>query len=218
MSFMKTGLGMLLLALASPAATGGAIADFEDYGLPPGEVIDFGGATWTSGGFAFTPGPIPDDNESHVGNAVESWGYNGTHVGVWHHDMVMTREGGEAFDLFSFDLSGFPIDHEVSFTVTAQPGNVVANFTPDGLVDGPGGVGDFETFILPEGFKNITSATWEHTGGETLIGLFVLDNIAMQGGQAVPAVSEWGLLIMALGFLAAVTVTIAKRRAAEGSL
>ena len=213
--FMKTSLGMLSLALALPVAMGGEIVNFEDYGLGPGEVMDFGnGETWTSGGFAFTPGPIPDDNESHVGNAVESWGYNGTHVGLWHHDMVMTREGGGSFDLFSFDLSGFPIDNEVSFTVTAQPGNVVASFTPDGSVDGPGGVQDFETFVLPEGFANITSATWEHTGDDTLIGLFALDNIDTGAGPAVPAVSEWGLLIMALGLLAAVTVTIAKRRAA----
>ncbi|MCH7812777.1 MAG: PEP-CTERM sorting domain-containing protein [Planctomycetes bacterium] len=187
----------MIHAIAPALAQAQTIIDFEDYGLPPGEVIDFGsGETWTSGGFAFTPGPIPDDNESHVGNAVEFWGYNGTHVGVWHHDMVLTREGGGPFDLVSFDLSGFPTDHEVPFTVTAQPGNVVANFSPDGLVDGAGGVEDFETFALPEGFANITSATWVHTGGDTLIGLFVLDNMV---------VPEPGTLsLLAIGALGAI--------------
>ncbi len=187
----------LLVVLMSPDATTGQIVDFEEYGLPLGEVLDFGsGESWTSGGFEFTPGPIPDDNESHVGNAVEFWGYNGTHVGVWHHDMVLTREGGGPFNLESFDFSGFPTDFEVPFTVTAQPGNVVANFTPDGLVDGPGGVEDFETFFLPAGFENITSATWVHTGGATLIGLFALDNIS---------VPEPGTLsLLAIGVLGAI--------------
>ena len=181
----------------SPVATRGQIVDFEDYGLPPGELIDFGsGETWTSGGFAFTPGPIPDENESHVGNAVEFWGYNGTHVGVWHHDMVLTREGGGPFNLESFDFSGFPTDFEVPFTVTAQPGNVVANFSPDGLADGLGGVEDFETFFLPEGFANITSATWVHTGDRTLIGLFAIDNVS---------VPEPGTLsLLAIGALGAI--------------
>ncbi len=196
MRTVRTNLPIFLLGvLMSPVATGGEIVDFEDFRLPPGEVIDFGsGETWTSGGFAFTPGPIRDDNESHVGNAVEFWGYNGTHVGLWHHDMVLTREGGGPFNLESFDFSGFPTDYEAPFTVTAQPGNVVANFSPDGLVDGAGGLEDFETFFLPAGFTNITSATWVHTGDATLIGLFVMDNIS------VPEPGTLSLLgIVALG-------------------
>ena len=181
----------------SPAATRGQIVDFEDYGLPPGEVIDFGnGETWISGGFAFTPGPNPDENESHVGNAVDFWGYNGTHVGLWHNDMVLTREGGGPFNLVSFDFSGVPTDFEVPFTVTAQPGNVVANFSPDGLVDGPGGVEDFETFFLPVGFANITGATWVHTGGATLFGLFAIDNVSVPEPET--------LSLLALGALGAI--------------
>lgn len=195
--FLEASLGMFLLAVASTGAMGGPIVDFEDYGLLPGEVIDFGnGKTWTSGGFAFTPGPIPDQNESHVGNAVESWGYNGTHVGQWHHDMIMAPEGGGLFDLVAFDLAGFPTDNEVSFTVTAQPGNVVANFTPDGLVDGFGGVEDFETFVLPGGFTNITSATWLHTGEGTLLGVFALDNIVVPepGTLSLVAIGALGVI------------------------
>ena len=110
MRTFRVSLAILLLA-ALTAATRAQIVDFEEYGLALGEVLDFGsGETWTSAGFAFTPGPIPDDNESHVGNAVEFWGFNGTHVGVWHHDMVLTREGGGSFDLESFASSVFPTD------------------------------------------------------------------------------------------------------------
>ena len=198
MRTFRTNLAIFLLViLMSPAATRGQIVDFEDYGLRPGEVVDFGnGETWISEGFVFTPGPNPDDNESHVGNAVEFWGYNGTHVGLWHNDMILTREGGEPFNLASFDFSGVPTDFEVPFTVTAQPGNVVANFSPDGLADGPGGVEDFETFFLPAGFANITSATWVHTGGATRFGLFALDNVS---------VPEPGTLsLLALGALVAI--------------
>lgn len=174
-------LAMLLLASASTTAMGASV-DFEEFGLEPGTQIDFAkGETWFSGGFAFTPGPIPDSNESHVANAVEFFGFNGTHIGVWHHDMVMTRADGRPFDLVSFDFSGFPIDNEVSFIVIAQPGDVVAAFSPDGLVDGPGGVQDFETFILPSGFTNITNATWVHTGDGTVAGVFAVDNIVVPG-------------------------------------
>ena len=46
----RTSLAIFLLViLMSPATTVGQIVDFEDYGLPPGKVIDFGsGEAWTS--------------------------------------------------------------------------------------------------------------------------------------------------------------------------
>ena len=188
-------LAMVLLASASTTAVGTTV-DFEEFGLDPGTQIDFAaGETWFSGGFAFTPGPIPESNESHVANAVDFFGFNGTHVGVWHHDVVMALQDGGMFDLVSFDLAGFPVDNEVPFIVIAQPGDVVAAFIPDGLVDGPGGVQDFQTFFLPDGFTNITSATWVHTGDGTVAGVFALDNIVVPG----PAT----LWLLSLGVLGA---------------
>jgi hypothetical protein len=91
-------------------------------------------------GYTFTPGPNDASglNDSHFGNAVAFWPYNGTHVAVFHDDVVVTKFGGGTFDFVQF-VAGWIGGFEVPFTVTAQPGGAVANFTPDGLVDGPGG-------------------------------------------------------------------------------
>ena len=169
------------------------IVSFESLGLPVNTQEDVpDGVAKTVDGFTFTPGPNNDSglNDSHYGNAVDFWGYNGTHVMSHHDDVVMTRAGG-TFDLLMFDFTGFPMNAEVAFTVTGQPGNIVANFTPDGFCDGLGGRVDFETFVLPANFKNLTSVTWQHFGNGTNQGSFSLDNI-VTGGAVPVAEATWG--------------------------
>lgn len=156
--------------------------------LPLGSQIDPpDGVPTTVDGFTFTPGPNNSSglNDSHYGNAVIFWAYNGTHVMCHHDDVIMTKEDGSAFSLSSFDFAGFP-GGEATFTVTGQPGNIVATFTPDGLVDGIGGVEDFQTFVLPPTFINLTSVTWEHSGPATLQGIFGLDNIMVDVSRNHP--------------------------------
>ena len=153
---------------------------FESMNIPPGSQIDVPDAVPTSvDGYTFTPGPnnFSGFNDSHFGNAVTFWMWNGTTVMANHDDVIMTKSGGGSFSLVSFDFSGWPLNAEKPFTVTGQPGNVVVTFTPDGIVDGPGGAPDFQTFVLPAGFQNLTSVTWEHSGPETIAGIFGLDNI-----------------------------------------
>lgn len=167
---------------------------FESLGLPNGDQVDPpDGVATTVDGYTFTPGPNNDSgfNDSHFGNAVTFWPYNGTHVALFHDDVIMTKEGGGPFDLMSFDMAGFPTGNEVTFTVTGQPGNVVATFTPDGVVDGVGGQVDFETFTVPGTFTGLTSVTWEHSGPATLSGLFGLDNIILNKPVSVDSKS-WG--------------------------
>lgn len=187
------GTGNVNPVVSSAGRTDDAVT-FESLDLPPGTQMNPGdGVPTTVDGYTFTPGPNNSSglNDSHYGNAVAFWGYNGTHVAVFHDDVVMTKEGGGTFDLVSFDFSGFPVGAEVSFTVTGQPGNVVANFDPDGIVDGQGGDVDFQNFVLPPTFVDLTSVTWEHAGAGTVQGLFGLDNIVI--GKPVSVDPEsWG--------------------------
>jgi hypothetical protein len=137
------------------------------------------GVPTTVDGYTFTPGPnnASGFNDSHFGNAVSFWMWNGTTVMASHDDVIMTRFGGGSFSLVSFDFSGWPVNAEIPFTVRGQPGNVVVTLTPDGIVDGPGGEPDFQTFYLPASFQALTSVTWEHSGPGTIAGIFGLDNI-----------------------------------------
>ena len=92
----------------------------------------------------------------HV-NSVTSFPYNGTTIGLTHCDAVLTQDGGGAFSIRSFDFAGFP-GYEGSFSVTGyffEGGTITANFTPDGLVDGIGGVADFQTFSLGSEWTNL---------------------------------------------------------------
>ena len=162
---------------------------FESLNLPYGSQIDPpDGVPTTVDGFTFTPGPNNNSglNDSHFGNAVNFWGFNGTHVMDQHDDVIMTKANGSTFSLSSFDFTGFPQGAEVPFTVTGQPGNIVVTFIPDGLVDGSGGVEDFQTFTLPPTFINLTSVTWQHTGPGTIAGIFGLDNIMVDVVQNLP--------------------------------
>jgi len=172
----------------------GDVVTFESLMLPPGTQIDPpDGVATTVDGYTFTPGPNNASglNDSHFGNAVNFWPYNGTHVALFHDDVVITKDGGGSFDFVQFDFAGWVGGYEVPFTVTAQPGNTVANFTPDGLCDGPGGAVDFETFTLPSGFEGVTSVTIEHSGAGTVSGIFAIDDLVM--GKPLPVEAKsWG--------------------------
>ena len=97
----------------------GEVVTFESLNLEPNTILSApDGVPMTVDGYTFTPGPNDNSgfNDSHFGNAVEFWGYNGTHVMYHHDDVIMTKEGGETFDLISFDFAGFPNDAEVTLT------------------------------------------------------------------------------------------------------
>ena len=138
------------------ASAGVMIVDFEVFDLPPNEPIAFfPGEPVLVSEFLFTQLELTD---SHYGNAVIWWGYNGTHVTGYHDSVLMEREDGAEFDLVAFDYAGPPVV-EAPITVIASNGSIVG-FIPDGQTDGPDGVEDFETFVLPGGFANITSVTF----------------------------------------------------------
>lgn len=204
--------GLIALVGAGPALAIGV--DFEDLAIPVnGQINPAAGVGIVSQGFNFTPGPNNASglNDLHIYHPGSSIGpNNGTQVGASHDDVVLTSVSGAAFSLSSFDFAGFPNGNEIAFTVTgslAGGGNIVANFTPDGIVDGVGGRPDFETFALGAGWNNLTSVTWSHTGAGTTQGLFGLDNI-----NTNPVPEPGTVALFALGVLGVAGVARRRRK------
>ncbi|MHC4571435.1 MAG: hypothetical protein ACYS0C_05090 [Planctomycetota bacterium] len=174
-----------VMVMVAPVANAMVTIDFEDLGLAPGQSLHpADDVPIISRGFSFTPTSNTQFSDVHAGNALSNYPYNGTTVMVTHDETVMMEAtNGTSFTLFSFDFAGYPTDNEVPFSLQASNGTV-ANYTPDGLVDGPGGDPDFQTFTLPAGFTNITSVLFIHTGQGTTQGLFGLDNL---NANVIPA-------------------------------
>lgn len=160
------------------------IVDFEDLGVAPGTQLNPpGGVSVLTGGFEFAPGPNNPSgiNDLHIINE-EFAGHpsNGTTIGASHDDVVLTKIGGGAFNLDSFDFAGWAPNLEKRFQVTGEysgGGTISVVLDPDGICDGIGGVADFETFVMGAGWTNLVKVTWDHAGTGTVQGLFALDNI-----------------------------------------
>jgi hypothetical protein len=182
---------------------------FEDLGVAPGTQLNPpAGVGVVSGGFNYTPGPnnASGFNDLHMGNALNVFPYNGTTVGVTHDDVVLTQVGGGSFSLQAFDFAGWPNGSEITFTVTgvrADATTITQTFTPDGLVDGQGGVPDYQTFAVTGDWTNLVSVTWVHSGPGTTQGLFGLDNIVVnESAEVVPEPASLALFGLGLAGVA----------------
>lgn len=118
--------------------------------------------------------------------------------------ITMQVSGGGTFSLNAFDGAEFFVPPEpggfpnaTSIRVVGSlfgGGSVTAQFNLDGIVDGPGGAVDFQTFVLPGTFTNLTDVTFTgRLGGGT--GGSALDNIVVN----VPEPSS--LLLAAFGLI-----------------
>jgi len=216
---------------APSLANGITIVDFEvisapDAGydflfvIPPDQQFSPAeGIGITTRGFNYTPGPLNryGYNDLHIANQHTTltplnvyFPYNGTTIGGTHDDVVLTHEDALPFNLFQFDFAGYMTgglvvyENQIKVIGTyAGGGTVMETFTPDGTVDGMGGVADFQTFALAsgEGWYNLTSVIFEHLNGAPkdlaiTQGSFALDNIQV---QVVPELSTW--LLFAAGLL-----------------
>jgi hypothetical protein len=197
----KKYLGTLAIMMTVCASSARALViDFEDLGVPPGGQLNPpSGVSVTSHGFTYTPGPnnAGGFNDLHIGSA-NIFPYNGTTVGVTHDDVILRHATGAPFSLQAFDFAGWPVGSEIPFSVVgalAGGGAIVANFTPDGIVNGPGGAVDFQTFTLGVGWSNLDRVTWNHSGAGTTTGLFGLDNIVVNG---IPEPGTFALLAATL--------------------
>lgn len=161
------------------------VVDFEEADLVFNTQISLPeGTNFESSIFSFFPlGLNSGLNDLHIGNGVDFWGFNGTHVLAGHDQIHMSKIDNGRFTLLGFDLAGFPNDFEVPFDVISSNGTSVS-FTPDGLSNGLAGGDDFESFTLPhDGFSNVTSVTFRHAGDGTFSGSFHLDNLIVTRPQ-----------------------------------
>jgi hypothetical protein len=174
---MKKVLYSLLISLALVSAGHAAVVDFEDVWISPGTQVVYTSPV-ISGGFEYGIGPLNNYYKDLHINSVTSFPYNSTTVGLTHRDAVLTQVGGGAFSIQSFDFAGFP-GYEGAFSVTGiflDGGIITANITPDGLVDGIGGVADFQTFSLGSEWANLAKVYWTYSGD-----VFALDNFMVDG-------------------------------------
>lgn len=78
----------------------------------------------------------------------------------------MVEQSGRPFSLLAFDaadrnVSGAGNATSIQVEGTRLDGSTVTTSFPlDGINDGPGGVDDFETFIVPAGFSGLVSVTF----------------------------------------------------------
>lgn len=181
--------------------TGFAIGvDFEDQGIPLGTQVSPYPLSITSGGFRFDYGPDSILNgwgHLHVGSET-FWPYNGTTVLSPHYDVSFARIDWNLFSLSSVDLAGFRGGEGTIQVVGtfADFSTISTTFSLDGVVDGIGGLTDFQTFTFGAGWTNLASARIINTGPDALQGLFSVDNIVV-----VPEPETYTMLLTGLGLL-----------------
>jgi hypothetical protein len=142
-------------------------------------------------------------NGSHY---LTAWG--GPTTGV-----LMTTASGNPFSLFGFDaaesFAALPDDWAREILVIGQlvsGGEIRTSFTLDRILDGIGGLDDFQRFVLPGGFTNLTSVMFLGSGNTTpdLTGMvvqdFALDNIVNDLPAPVP---EPGTMVLVFSGLVA---------------
>lgn len=198
-----------LLTLSIPARA--TTVTFDDLGVARGTTLPSPTAI-DSFGFHFTFGPL--FLASGFKFLVLDNGVVGADAGttdlLQHYDVVMTKAGGGTFSLQRFDFAGFMIPGgeigEGPFSVVGNligGGSVVANFTPDGVVDNTGPLVDYETFVLGPDWSNLTDVTWTQLGSAHSQGVFNLDNITVDEPSApVPEPASLLLVGSGLAFIA----------------
>lgn len=183
-----------------------AIINFEDIALAPGgETLQ---ASATSGGFLFTS----PSNHIHRANQAGSFADSGS-TNLMIHDnggqnannALTMANGGSAFSISSVSLAegfvnfGAALVHVVGNL--SGGGTVTVDFTLDGIIDGVGGVNDFQTFNFGGGWTDLVSVTFSGVGGTANEHAFAVDDINVNAAVNVPEPAMLGLMALGLAGL-----------------
>lgn len=205
-------LTLLLLLTGVPSAEA-ILVDFENL---PTATPGTGGFSLTqptlSGGFSFTT--IAGTLQSMGANASTVIADNGTTSLALNSNtpgaIVMAHSAAQPFDLLSFDAAEMftlALDaNALSIDVTGNVeggGTVNTSYTLDMVRDGIGGVQDFEQFVLPGSFQNLTSVTFAGmgVGGQNDFQIDEIQALLSSSGPTTSAIPEPGTLwLLGLGF------------------
>lgn len=136
--------------------------------------------------------------------------------GVFSQSFTMSQAGGASFDLFSIDLAELFRNGDFAESANATRVNLVGNLLGggtiaatmllDGFNDGTALGFDFQTFILPSTFVNLTSVVLSGAGssgfGGTTFNIFAIDNVNAVSPVAEPSiVALFAVGLLGLGFI-----------------
>jgi hypothetical protein len=145
------------------------------------------GFTFTSGHFHTIDSPTLASFGGDVANGTI---YIAEEAGSLGLPITMADAGGQPFILSSFDgaemflnsaaaaAGGYPNANQINVVGSLWGGGTVNTMFPlDGIADGVGGAADFQTFVLPASFTNLTSVVFSGALVTGLPGGISLDNI-----------------------------------------
>jgi hypothetical protein len=119
-------------------------------------------------------------------------------------------DAAEAFldDIAAAEFSGYTSATKLEVVAQLSDGlTVTLAYDLDGLRDGPGGVGDFQSFTLPDELKSITSVTFTGISAARRDAGFALDNVVV----AVPEPASWAIAVVGAATLAIAIGRIRRR-------
>lgn len=187
---MKNVVGPLVVGfvLTLGVSADAQVITFDE--LSPPDIPILGSVVCVDGtGFRF------DSDHFHLigGTVLQDFSSNGTsHIGYESgrgFPITLQRVGGGTFSLFSLDAGEFYAvpgnerpDAETLTIVGFQQGGGTVSHTVniDGIHDGPGGVPDYQHFVFPSTFVNLTSVVFTGLRAGNAPGGIALDNLEYQ--------------------------------------
>lgn len=191
MAKRKRTLGLLAaFLLASSGASYSNILNFDP--LPSTENVS---SSVTYGGFDFSSGHLHTYGSSPFMSGLIAYN-GGTFLSLENglqNAITMTRRNGRLFTLGTVDVAEFyttnlpnqPNANVLQINGYVYDGTVVSQqFTLDGILDGRGGVADFQRFTLDASlFRNLNRIEFIGLQSNGLGGGFSLDNLAFGNGR-----------------------------------
>jgi hypothetical protein len=163
---------LVLLCFIALHNTGQAVTiTFEPAPLPGGQPAL---SQWVEQGYRFvTPQGVTSNDTNNT-----LYPFNGTtYLQLLTNETPLTiaRVDSAPFNITSIDLAEYSIVFASPKTITftgnkASGGTVNTTFVTDGIIDGNGPLADFQTFVFPSTFSNLSSVT-------TTTATFSFDNV-----------------------------------------